>query len=68
MKQRFFANELDLLNDKTYDMLLRIFRKEDRRAEKQVRRARKSQEEYLERQRRCALAKYNLYPRADRIL
>ena len=42
MKRQFFANELDLLNDKTYDMLVRIFRKDDRRGEKQVRRARKS--------------------------
>jgi hypothetical protein len=66
MKRQFFAHKLDLLNDKTYDMMLRIFRKDDRRAEKQVRRARKSQEEYLERQRRAALAKHNLYPRQDR--
>ena len=42
MKRQFFDNQLDLLNDHTYDMLLRIFRKDDRRGEKQVHRARKS--------------------------
>lgn len=65
MKKSFYENQLDLLNDNNYSMLLKVFRKDDRKAEASVHQARASQSTYAEFEKRCTVAKHNLYPRTN---
>ena len=48
LKKAFFAQELDLMDEQNFNALIKIFRKEDKKAEEAVHKARQSQIEFAE--------------------
>lgn len=56
------------MNDTNYDELANYFKRNDKKAEIQLMKARKSQISYTEKIYKQKLAKYNLYPRVNKVL
>ena len=67
MKKKYLAKKLDLLSEFNYQAMIKVFKKDrDRKAERSVHKARQNQVEHKEYERRCALARQTLYPRANK--